>query len=71
MKRATAFILSALLLLSVSACGKSDAESELERAKKSAEAFKKAADAQIQKSEDLLDLIDEYQDAVAKLENAK
>lgn len=70
MKRVIAFIMTVLLILSMSACGKSDAEKELERMKQSSEAFKRAADEKRQETEDFLNLLDEYNDAVSRLGSA-
>lgn len=67
MKRIVLLLLAALIVVSVSGCGKSKAERELERARETAYQLDQAYQSAKKEYDDLNRAIDRYNDAVAKV----
>lgn len=67
MKRIVLLLLAALIIVSVSGCGKSKAERELERARETAYQLDQAYQSAKKEYDDLNRAIDRYNDAVAKV----
>lgn len=70
MKRVIAVIMSMLLILSMSACGKSKEEKELEKARQEAKVLQEYAKSAQQEYEDLKNDIEIYKAYQSILENA-
>ena len=68
MKRIVLLLLAALIIVSVSGCGKSKAERELERARETAYQLDQAYQSAKKEYDDLNRAIDRYNDAVAKVD---
>lgn len=67
MKKIVLLLLAALIIVSVSGCGKSKAERELERARETAYQLDQAYQSAKKEYDDLNRAIDRYNDAVAKV----